>query len=697
MKKIILLIALFYSAFAFSQNFVMTWNHCYGGTADDDVHSIIPYKDGYLFFGTTKSHDGDVTNNPVGGAAWLVHIDAVGNKVFDTCYVGMGGHANGIKILKNGTEGFYFLGDTSPNNPHNSNGYWLAKADTNFNIIWQDVYGGSGQEMIRGGCLSHNGGIIEVGISASTDGDKEVSYGFHDDWAVNLNSDGSKNWIKTYGNAGVNEGGNIIQTSDGGYMLTASGQNRLPGNIYCEGHDETFFEAWAIKLNIDGEIEWSKCFGGSYGDSFNHVVEIEDGYIFTGVSMSYDGDLPGHYGEVDDAYDLWLVKTNKHGDIIWSKNYGGTDWDVPYKIFENTDNTNTILGITTSHNYDVQGNNAPNNYYAVWMLKIDENGDMIYQKPFDELFPISDFPDFIRISDYKYIAAVTKQLDGCHGFSNEDIYIIEIQDLDEFIPSQPAGANNVCLGIETETYYSCILVVDTMETQWLLEPAEAGVITEIHDSVLIHWNIDFNDTAWLKVKSINQYGESSYSSTKEIIVYQPINLSEIIGTDTICTVTNEQTIFTTSNPESLNLNWHINPTEAGTIITQEDTAIIIWDSFYEGAVELKTSTINNCEDTIYSPTKVVQIKTCLATNEPNYSSLKVYPNPANEYIIFILPQNAKQNQLTLTDIYGRVIKKIPIKENQKQIKWDCKNIKSGVYFYKTEIHEKIYKGKILIE
>jgi len=123
----------------------------------------------------------------------------------------------------------------------------------------------------------------------------------------------------------------------------------------------------------------------------------------------------------------------------------------------------------------------------------------------------------------------------------------------------------------------------------------------------------------------------------------------------------------------------------------------MWDSIYEGEVELKTSTINNCGDTVYSSIKEIQIRTCLGTNETYYSSLKVFPNPANEYVIFLLPENEKQNQLTITDIYGRIIKSIPIKEHQKQIKWNCKNVKSGVYFYKTEIHEKIYKGKILLE
>jgi len=269
--------------------------------------------------------------------------------------------------------------------------------------------------------------------------------------------------------------------------------------------------------------------------------------------------------------------------------------------------------------------------------------------------------------------------------------------MDEFIPSQPIGTDRVCLGVETESYYTTNLVVDTMETQWLLEPEEAGSITAMHDSVLINWNIEFNDTAWLQVKSINIYGESSYSVAKEIIVYPALNLLGISGPVSICTVNNEQTTFITLNPNAYKLDWIIEPETAGTIITQQDTAIITWSTSYEGEVKLKTATTNNCGNMEYSPIKTVQLKTCLGIGEQTYQSLKVYPNPAKDYIIFELPQNIKKSELYITDIYGTIITKINIPIQQSQLQWNCENISSGVYFYQAEIGGVFYRGKVVIE
>jgi len=690
-----IILSLLYSTFILSQNFEMTWQQCYGGSEDEKVRSVISTNNGYLVFGSTSSHDGDVTNNPVNRSAWLLNISNRGDILWDTCYAGVYSYAHGLKIIEN-NNGYYLIGGTDLDETFRS-GFWMARLDSKFKLIWQKYAGGSSIEDPRGGCIAHDGGVIEVGLTGSHDGDIEEYFGVFDNWAVKLKPDGSKDWVKTYANVGAEEGGAIIPTSDGGYILTASGDVYQPGTIYCEDHESLDVEAWLIKIDSLGEIEWNNCYGGTYLDGFMDVIELDDGYVVLGNSTSNDGDLPGHHGTPGEIGDIWVLKTDLTGSIIWSQNYGGNNSDFAKNILLNDDNSFTIFGITRSRNGDVQGNNAPNDERIVWMLKIDENGELIYQKPFDELYQLSDFPDFIRISDYKYIAAVTKRFGGCHGYSNQDIYVFEIQDMDEFIPGQAIGVDRVCLGVETETYYTTTLVVDTMETQWLLEPEEAGIITAMHDSVLINWNIDFHDTAWLQVKSINIYGESSYSLAKEIIVYPPLDLNKISGADSVCVNNQAQSIYTISNPQAYELIWHLNPAEAGSISSHQDTAFISWNSQYTGIIALKTGSPNLCGQEDYSPVKNIKLKNCTGLSEQSYHSLITYPNPAKEFMVFQLPENHLSGHLSISNIYGKTIARLNFQNQEDQVKWVFANIPSGVYFYQTEIEGRYYKGKIIIQ
>jgi hypothetical protein len=702
MRYIYIFLLLFFGTSLFAQNYVMTWQHCYGGTERDWVRSIIPYKDGSLFFGYSRSNDGDISDPTNTSCAWLVNIDQFGEIVFDSCYKGVAGSgASGTKLMKSDTA-FYFVGSsTQYTNNGLMQGYWLAHLDTNFNVVWQDVLGGSYAEDSRGGCIAHDGGVIESGITGSPDGDIEEYYGSFDNWLVKKNPDGTTGWVKTYGNVGPEEGGEIIPTSDGGYLYATSGYNYLPGNTYCEGHDGQMAQAWLIKLDANGEKEWHRCYGGSKNDLLGDCIELDDGYIIVGATSSADGDINNFHGIPGESKDLWVFKTNLSGDIIWSNCFGGSKDDGSSWISENENGSFTIFGSTKSIDGDVQGNTNEYENNVVWMLTIDADGNLIYQKPFGELNALG-FVDFAKKSDYKYLAAVSRRnsSDNCYytpgNNDNNDIFVFEIQDMDEFIPAQPEGADRVCLANTTQNYYSTQLVVDTMETQWLLIPEEAGTLTQLHDSVLIQWNTNFADTAWLQVRAINEYGESNYSEAKEIIIYPPLNLSEINGPDSVCTANNQQSLFTTQLINEMTLSWYLEPETSGEIINLQDTALINWNPAYEGMVSLKTAATNPCEEEEYSPQKEIWVKTCLGLKEHSYAKLKIYPNPAKTQITFELPTVSKASNLHIKDIFGNTIEELAIAKGQTQLIWDCSRVSSGVYFYHCEIEERIYRGKLVV-
>jgi len=83
------------------------------------------------------------------------------------------------------------------------------------------------------------------------------------------------------------------------------------------------------------------------------------------------------------------------------------------------------------------------------------------------------------------------------------------------------------------------------------------------------------------------------------------------------------------------------------------------------------------------------------SNIPNAQQLKIYPNPAKDFVVFKLPNNMSTISLKVFDISGKLIKELVTNENEVQ--WDCQNTVAGIYFYSTQIGNIIYNGKVIIK
>jgi len=73
----------------------------------------------------------------------------------------------------------------------------------------------------------------------------------------NINIVQGQEWAKTYGGSGNESAKSIIITSDGGYIVS--------GLTVTYGAGST--DAWVVKIDSNGVIQWQKAFGGPYEDS----------------------------------------------------------------------------------------------------------------------------------------------------------------------------------------------------------------------------------------------------------------------------------------------------------------------------------------------------------------------------------------------------------------------------------------------
>jgi len=124
------------------------------------------------------------------------------------------------------------------------------------------------------------------------------------------------------------------------------------------------------KIQAQPLIEWSEGLGGSLNDLPEVVYATSDGdFIIAGQSASSDGSIDNNKGGTD----LWVTKLDGNGNLIWEKNYGGSEDDFAMDLQPTTDGGFIITGGSASSDGDITNNNGR---LDIWVLKINELGEL---------------------------------------------------------------------------------------------------------------------------------------------------------------------------------------------------------------------------------------------------------------------------------------------------------------------------------
>mgnify|MGYP001562587412 CR=1 FL=1 len=292
---------------------------------------------------------------------------------------------SGQSVVSTSDGGYAVLGYTQSmdedisNKSDTSYDYWLLKFDATGQEQWQRVYGGSNDDRGEDILTTNDGGFAIVGSSKSNDNDVTSNAGSNDFWLAKLNASGEIQWEKSLGYAGSDSAFSVIQTQDNGYLISGvldvsasngAGNNRANMKRHAGG------DYWVIKLNPLGELEWSRYFGGTYSDTAYGAAQTQNGnYLIIGSSDSNDVDINNNKG----SYDFWTIKLSSSGDLIWEKSFGGSEIDEAKAIAATNDGNFLIVGDTRSNDTDVSTNSGAAD---VWIIKINPEGELLWEKTF---------------------------------------------------------------------------------------------------------------------------------------------------------------------------------------------------------------------------------------------------------------------------------------------------------------------------
>ena len=321
----------------FDSNFNIIWQNSIGGNKFDVNPTVIKSNLGNNFiFGcvSTSTSSCDKSQNAFAPTFdyWIYSSDLFNNKLFDITFGGTGGDNDPAVIqLSNGeyivcgssTSGIG--GDKTVANFGMAD-FWTLKFDSNGTKIWDQVYGGTSNELSTDNFFDlipdDNGNFLILGYTGSpvSGNISQPSQGGIDIWLVKIDSSGNKLWDQRFGGSGSDLPRKIIPTADNGYILCGRTFSPQSGDVSEAPHGQR--DMWVIKLDSVGNKLWDKRYGGTGLNDANWIEQdFDGGYLIGGTTTSQIGldvsESPFGVG------DYWIIKTDSIGNKVWDKRFGG--------------------------------------------------------------------------------------------------------------------------------------------------------------------------------------------------------------------------------------------------------------------------------------------------------------------------------------------------------------------------------------
>ncbi len=311
-----------------------------------------------------------------------------------------GPNADGASSVRITEDGGYLLAGSTIRVDQEYHDAILVKLDVYGQIEWSQWYGEEEwSEGFSRAIFARDGGYICVGSHTHSQAKDEPNV-----WVVKTDDQGKLLWQKSFGRTlfKPDDGSDIIYASDGGYIIAGRSTTAQDENAYI------------LKIDVNGNLLWDKIYGGTAGENAATIIATPDGgYVFLGSTSSYK---TGGAGD----YDFYLVKIDASGNMIWQKNYGGSDWDRGGSIIAAVDGGYLLSGWTSSPEFGAVARD-------ILLIKIDDNGNKQWQKLYG--WEHHDYASEIIASSeggYLIVGSSERYYDAAMETWRPDLYIIKI-------------------------------------------------------------------------------------------------------------------------------------------------------------------------------------------------------------------------------------------------------------------------------
>ena len=214
-------------------------------------------------------------------------------------------------------------------------------------VVWEKTYGGRKIDAARAVRRLPDGGFA---IAART---RSRGAGKDDIWLLRLNRQGKVTWQKTFGHSGKDWSTALAVMRDGGFALAGSMEKGTPSNI----------AARIIRTDAAGKVQWQKEIGGIRLDGVTSIIALADGGVLAAGSISSKG---------AGGYDARLLRFDPRGELLMEKYFGGKAEDAAFAVVALKDGY-ALAGSTSSKG---AGDGD------MWLVRLDSSGKLMWDRTY---------------------------------------------------------------------------------------------------------------------------------------------------------------------------------------------------------------------------------------------------------------------------------------------------------------------------
>lgn len=163
-----------------------------------------------------------------------------------------------------------------------------------------------------------------------------------DGYVTKVDEDGEEIWSFLRGDEGVDYLSSVVETDDGYLFAGAKGAP----NKNVKG------DAWLVKTDGEGNVEWEETYAGESRSSFYTVRTLDDGYVAMG-SSNEDGGI--------------IVRLDEDGERLWNRSHG------------------IVIGDSrrTEDGFLIAGGKLGSSGLVTWLAEIDGEGELLWERTYD--------------------------------------------------------------------------------------------------------------------------------------------------------------------------------------------------------------------------------------------------------------------------------------------------------------------------